>query len=216
MSNSISKSAKGSKNVRANKSSELVAISTPQNSPKRVLETRDQWENIFSHTVFLIASYFKGQQPKGPRKGYAFGKALECPHERAYAQSLLAGFVTNKAGKVFKSDSNLSDAALRSKIVKTILLDTCLAKGGVEGAQSMIERSQPKREKALALAVLEELQKQEPKGLPYYPEVTATTPKSGSSKGKGNKTKSTAKAKATTPKGGSSKPRKSTRKQTSK
>lgn len=212
MSNSNSKSAKGSKNVRNSQSVELVANSRPQNSTKRVLETRDQWSNIFDHTVFLIVSYIKGQQPKAPRKGYAFGGTLECPHERAYAQSLLAGFVTNKAGKALKGSDELADVACRSKIVYTILLDTKLAKGGVEGAQSMIERSQPKREKALALAVLEELQKPEPKGLPYYPEVTATTPKSGSSKGKGNKAKST--TKATTPKGGSSKPnRKSTRKQ---
>jgi len=97
----------------------------------------------------------------------------------------------------------LEDVSCRSKIVMTILLDTKLAKGGVEGAQSMIERSQPKREKALALAVLYELTKQEPKGLPYYPEVTVTTPKSGSSKGKGNKSKSKGKTKATTLKGSS-------------
>ncbi len=193
MSNSISKSSKGSKSVRNNKSAEQVAISRPQNSPKRVLETRDQWSNIFDHTVFLIVSYFRGQQPKSPRKGYAFGGTLECPNQRGYAQSLLAGFVTNKAGKVFRNFDGLAEKSSRDKIAYAILLDSSLAKGGVEGAQSMIERSQPKREKALALAVLEELTKPEPKGLPYYPEteVTATTPKSGCSKSKGKAKSST-------------------------
>ena len=76
---------------------------TADSKPKtqRVLETRDQWSTIFAHTVALLAAAVKGEAlPDDPRKGYAFGKPKVEPHSRQYAQSLLAGFASKKAGKV--------------------------------------------------------------------------------------------------------------------
>lgn len=91
-------------NVVVNPQSATANTATADSKPKtqRVLETRDQWSAIFAHTVALLAAAVKGEAlPDDPRKGYAFGKPQVEPHSRQYAQSLLAGFASKKAGKVF-------------------------------------------------------------------------------------------------------------------
>ena len=101
-------------NVVVNPQSATANTATADSKPKtqRVLETRDQWSAIFAHTVALLAAAVKGEAlPDDPRKGYAFGKPQVEPHSRQYAQSLLAGFASKKAGKVFTQHEVLADQA---------------------------------------------------------------------------------------------------------
>lgn len=126
-----------------------------------------------------------------PRSGYKFGKTDVQPHARGYAQSLLTGFTTSKAGKVLAEDENLADKANRVKIATAILVLVKLAKGNNKGetdeqaALRIMAKSEPKREKAFATAVLEALAKpiEEPKA-----EEPKTTPSKRGSKG-GKKSK---------------------------
>lgn len=156
-----------------------------QKSTRRINETRDLWENIFSHTVALVVAQVRGQHVDDPRKGFGFGKVDVQPHSRAYAQSLLTGFTTSKAGKVLAAEDDLADKANRVKIATAILLATKLAKGGDEGAQRIMAKSEPKREKAFATAVLAALAKpaDEPKA-----DEKASTPKGGKANGKSKST----------------------------
>lgn len=175
------------------------AAAKQQVATRRIVETRDMWENIFSHTVALVVAQVRGQVISDPRKGYAFGAVATQPHSRAYAQSLLTGFTTSKAGRVLAANDDLADKANRVKIATAILLSTKLAKDGNEGALRMMGKSEPKREKAFATAVLEALSKPveeptTPVGGKADADKTAT-PKGG--KAKGGK-------KGTTPKGGKS------------
>ncbi len=135
----------------------------PSNSPKthRVLETRDQWAVIFAHTVALVVASVKGETlPDDSRKGYAFGKISAEPHSRQYAQSLLAGFTSKKAGKVFAQHEVLADQAKREEIAIAILLKTQLAKAssGAEdsktAARRTLSRAEAKQGRTLAEAVL--------------------------------------------------------------
>lgn len=172
------------------------------NTTRRVVETRDQWDVIFNHAVSLVVAYTRGQKPEEPRKGFGFGLIGDQPHSRAYAQSLLVGFLTGKAGKALKGFDELASRESREKIAIAILLDTKLAKDGTEGAKRIMAKAEPKREKAFAEAVLTGLntpaeQPATPEGVEdKAEEPKATAPKG--SKAKGGK-------KATTPKGGKAK-----------
>ncbi len=147
----------------------------PSNSPKthRVLETRDQWAAIFAHTVTLVVASVKGEAlPDDPRKGYAFGKISAEPHSRQYAQSLLAGFTSKKAGKVFAQHEVLADQAKREEIAIAILLKTKLAKASSDAedsktaARRTLSRAEAKQGRTLAeavLAALGEAKQAEPK-----------------------------------------------------
>jgi hypothetical protein len=191
MKNSNSKVAtKGSKN--ATKNSAKQNVKDTNNSPKRVIETRDAWEVIFNHSVALIAAYAKGIKVEKPREGFekAFGSAASSPNSRGYAKSLIWGFATNKAGKVLKNLDDVATKASREKIALAILTDCKLVKGDDKAVQSQLTKVETKREKAVAEAVLKELTKPEPK-------------KPTTKGGKGGKKSET--KKATTPKGGSSK-----------
>ncbi len=135
----------------------------PSNSPKthRVLETRDQWSVIFAHTVALLAAAIKGEAlPDDPRKGYAFGKISAEPHSRQYAQSLLAGFASKKAGKWFTQHEVLADQAKREEIAIAILLKTKLAKASSDAedsktaARRTLSRAEAKQGSTLAEALL--------------------------------------------------------------
>lgn len=171
------------------------AIET-KNAEKQVTtrhtETRDLWERIFAHAVTLVVAKIRGQVIEKPRDGFGFGSIADQPHSRAYAQSLLAGFTTCKAGKVLANNDDLADKANREKIAIAILLDTKLAKDGDEGARRIMGKCEPKREKAFALAVIEALAK---------PVEQPATPKGGKDEAK----------KPDAPKGGKS-TRKSSRK----
>lgn len=146
-------------NIAAN--ANVVSKSSTDNTAKqsvktqRVLETRDQWTVIFNHTVSLVVALAKGESmPDDPRKGFAFGKTTEQPHSRAYAQSLIGGFVSGKAGKVLAQTEGLADKAQREKIAIAILLGSKLAKDGQEGARRILGKAEPKQAKAFATAVL--------------------------------------------------------------
>ena len=158
------------------------------NSTRRVVETRDAWDMIFNHAVSLVVAYTRGQKVEDPRKGFAFGAIADQPHSRGYAQSLIKGFVTNKAGKVLKDFDDLAKTESREKIAIAILLDTKLAKDGTEGAKRIMSKTDPKREKVFAMAVLSELTR---------PEQKADTPKGGKAEDAGTK--------GTAPKGGKAK-----------
>lgn len=175
------------------------------NATRRVVETRDMWEVIYNHLVTLVVAYTRGQKPAEPRKGFGFGAIADQPHSRAYAQSLLVGFLTGKAGKALKGCDDLASRESREKIAIAILLDTKLAKDGNEGAKRIMAKSEPKREKAFAEAVLKELSKpQTETPTPNGGSDTTEQPKTDASKeakGKGKKSET----KTTAPKGGKAK-----------
>lgn len=162
---------KGSKN--ATKNSAKQNVKDTNNSPKRVVETRDAWEVIKNHSVALIAAYAKGIKVEKPREGFekAFGSAASSPNSRGYAKSLIWGFATNKAGKVLKNLDDVATKASREKIALAILTDCKLVKGDDKAVQSQLAKVETKREKAVAEAVLKELTKPDPK--------KPTTPKGG-------------------------------------
>lgn len=148
----------------ANVVSKSSTITTEQKPVKtqRVLETREQWVVIFNHTVSLVAALAMGESlPEEPRKGFAFGKMAEQPHSRAYAQSLIGGFVSKKAGKVFAQTEGLQTVEERTKIALAILLKTKL--GGADesksnSASSILSKAKPKQAKTFAEAVLNKVQ----------------------------------------------------------
>lgn len=174
-----------SKNVSKNAAEQQVKNA---NTTRRVVETRNQWDVIYNHTVSLVVAYTRGQKPTEPRKGFGFGAIAEQPHSRAYAQSLLVGFLTSKAGKALKGCDELASRESREKIAIAILLDTKLAKDGDEGAKRIMAKSEPKREKSFAEAVLTELAKPQaeptPKGVEDKAEQPETAPKGAKGKGK--------------------------------
>ena len=158
------------------------AASKQQVNNPRHTETREHWDVIFTHAVTLVVAHIRGQKvTKSDRDGFKFGTHAQQPHAKAYAQSLLTGFTTSKAGKVLKENDDLSDRDARVKIAMAILLGTNLAKDGNEGAQRIMDKSEPKREKAFAQAVLEALNK--PIEQPATEEPT-TPSKGGGKKGK--------------------------------
>lgn len=160
---------------------------------QRVLETRDQWSAIFAHTVALLAAAVKGEAlPDDPRKGYAFGKPQVEPHSRQYAQSLLAGFASKKAGKVFAQHEVLADQAKREEIAIAILLKTKLAKAssGAENpetaARRILSKAEAKQGRSLAealLAALGEAKQTEPQ-VEATPKGVEAKPKKSAKKAK--------------------------------
>ena len=175
-------------NTRSTAAQNETANAAEQQVKIRCIETRDQWEVIFAHSVALVVAHIRGQHVDNPRSGFGFGKTDVQPHARGYAQSLLTGFTTSKAGKTIADGGNpddLADKANRVKIATAILISTKLAKGSKnetdeQAAQRMMGKSEPKREKAFAQAVLAELAKpvEQPKA-----EEPKTTPSKGGSKG---------------------------------
>ena len=128
---------------------------------QRVLETRDQWVVIFNHAVSLVVMLTKGEAlPKDARKGFAFGTTKEAPHCRQYAQSLIGGFLTGKAGKVLAQHEVLASREKREEIACNLLLQTSLAKDGQAGAKRILSKAEPKQAKAFANAVLAGLEGQ--------------------------------------------------------
>ena len=173
-------------NTRSNAAQNETANAAEQQVKTRCIETRNQWEVIFAHSVALVVAHIRGQHVDNPRSGFGFGKTDVQPHARGCAQSLLTGFTTSKAGKALAENDDLADKANRVKIATAILISTKLAKGNNKGvtdeqaALSCMAKSEPKREKAFAQAVLAELAKpvEQPKA-----EQPKTTPSKGGSKG---------------------------------
>lgn len=165
------------------KSTTVNAASSQPVKTQRVLETRDQWLVIFNHAVSLVVMLVKGEKlPKDARKGFAFGTTKEAPHCRAYAQSLIGGFLTGKAGKVFAQHEVLANHENREQIACNLLINTSLAKDGPAGAKRILAKAKPKQAKAFATAVLSAL------AATTVPEVAPKEQK-GKSKSKGKKAK---------------------------
>lgn len=145
-------------NASANVVSKSATANAANEQPvktRRVLETRDQWAVIFNHTVSLVVTLFEGKDlPSDPRKGFAFGTTSEAPHARGYAQSLLAGFASKKAGKVLAQTVGLTEQADRHKLAIAILLKTKLGGGDESKAKSILGKAEPKQARAFAEAVL--------------------------------------------------------------
>lgn len=145
-------------NASANVVSKSATANAANEQPvktRRVLETRDQWAVIFNHTVSLVVTLFEGKDlPSDPRKGFAFGTTSEAPHARGYAQSLLAGFASKKAGKVLAQTVGLTEQADRKKLAIAILLKTKLGGGDESKAKSILGKAEPKQARAFAEAVL--------------------------------------------------------------
>lgn len=138
----------------------LVASENKSNKTQRVLETRQDWSVIFNHTLSLVVTLAKGETlSDDPRKGFAFGKVAEQPHSRQYAQSLLAGFTSKKAGKVFAQTEGLQTTEERTKIAIAILVATKLGGKDEASAKGLLAKADPKQAKAFAEAVLNEVQK---------------------------------------------------------
>lgn len=141
------------------KSTNLVPLAKTQ----RVLETRDQWAVIYNHTVALVVAHIKGEAlPSDPRKGFAFGSTKDAPHCRGYAQSLIGGFVSRKAGKVFAQTEGLKEQADREKIAIAILVATKLGTSDTGKAKAILSKAEPKQARSFAeavLAALNEVQK---------------------------------------------------------
>ena len=135
------RNTKGVKNENKNN------VNNPaSNSPKRVVETRDQWLVIYDYAVSLVVAYARGNAPKDDiRKGFAFGPTTEQPHSRAYAKSLIWGFATNKAGKVLKDLDEVAAKEAREKIAIAILTDCKLVKGDSEAIKAQLAKVETKR-----------------------------------------------------------------------
>lgn len=156
-----SKAAKTSKSATANNEVVAQSANAPEQAAakqpltRRVKETRDQWQVVFDHTVALVvASARKADLPDDPRKGYAFGALKDQPNIRAYAQGLLAGFASPKAGKVFAQHEVLASAETRHEIAIAILLATKLGSTDRAKAESILSKAEKKQAKTLAQAVL--------------------------------------------------------------
>lgn len=156
-----SKAAKTSKSATANNEVVAQSATAPEQAAakqpltRRVKETRDQWQVVFDHTVALVvASARKADLPDDPRKGYAFGALKDQPNIRAYAQGLLAGFASPKAGKVFAQHEVLASAETRHEIAIAILLATKLGSADRAKAESILSKAEKKQAKSLAQAVL--------------------------------------------------------------
>lgn len=158
------------------------------------------WEVIFNHSAYLVATYVRhdclGEAgtpfSKDPREGFAFGSTADQPHSRGYAKSLIWGFATNKAAKALKGlqdeYADALDKAWREKIAIAILKDCKLVKGDSEAIKASLNKVEPKRERAIAEAVLAELKKSTKK--PTTTSGGKNTKKSttkGGSKGKSSK-----------------------------
>lgn len=147
-----------SANVVSKSSTANAAVKT-----QRVLETRQQWAVIFNHTVSLVVAHIKGEAlPSDPRKGFAFGTTKDAPHCRGYAQSLIGGFVSRKAGKVFAQTEGLKEQSDREKIALAILMATKLGTSDESKARSILGKAEPKQAKAFAEAVLNAVQASKP------------------------------------------------------
>lgn len=172
--------------IRSNAAQNENTNAAEQQVKNRIVETRGNWDAIFAHAVSLVVAHVRGQQVSGdPRNGFGFKTHSLQPHAKGYAQSLLAGFTGSKAGKVFAKSDELMDESGREKIAIAILISTRLAKGAKgetddEAAKRMIAKTEPKREKAFAEAVLA--------ALAQPIETPATPSKEGDSKN-GNKGK---------------------------
>lgn len=156
-----SKAAKSAKSATANNEVVAQTATAPEQAAakqpltRRVKETRDQWQVVFDHTVALVvASARKADLPDDPRKGYAFGALKDQPNIRAYAQGLLAGFASPKAGKVFAQHEVLASAETRHEIAIAILLATKLGSADRAKAESILSKAEKKQAKSLAQTVL--------------------------------------------------------------
>ena len=185
-------STRNTNGVKSEKNNAAKQPVSNAKSTRRVVETRDQWVVIFDYAVSLVVAYTRGNKPDGDvRKGFAFGPIADQPHSRAYAQSLIGGFITNKAGKVLKDFADLAKRESREQIAYAILLDTKLAKDGTEGAKRILAKAEPKRERAFAEAVLTELSKPEPKPAPKRGKAKSEAKPAKSAPNGGSKPKQT-------------------------
>lgn len=130
------------------------AIAKAEPKTQRVLETRQDWECIFTHTVALIATLAKGEALEDDcREGFHFVKAALSPNCRPYAQSLLAGFASKKAGK-FLAETPLAEQEKRQEIALAILLKTRLGGKDEASCKRILGKAEPKQARTLATAVL--------------------------------------------------------------
>lgn len=132
------------------------------NKTHRVLATRDQWGVIFNHTLSLVVTSVQGEAlPEDPRKGFAFASKADDEQRLCvkYAQSILAGFVSKKATKVFAQTEGLKSAEERTKIALAILMKTKLGGKDITSAQAILGKAEPKQARTFAEAVLANLNK---------------------------------------------------------
>ena len=175
--------------------SENMNAAEQQGKTRRVLETRDRWSVIYNHTVTLVVLLANSEKlPANAADGYAWRKVADEPNSRFYAKSLIAGFVSNKAGKVFAKNEFLANKANREKIASAILIATKLVKPtGKQTQQDAVNgtlaKTEPKQARSFAESVLVELSKPEPQKATTKggkKSEKTTTPKGGS-KGKSSK-----------------------------
>ena len=145
--------------IKAAKQTATVATASPseKTSSKHLLESRSDWENIYSYAVTLVVKSLKGEalgDADEARKGFAFKAMKDSPNCRSYAKSLFAGLLTGKAGKVFKgtqfAEVNLEEVACN------ILVGTKLAKSK-ELALDALKKAEPKQAKTFSLSILAQL-----------------------------------------------------------
>lgn len=160
MSTTIASANKVGKSVNRN-ANEVSKSATASDKTQRVLETREQWAVIFNHCVSLVVALAKGEAlPANARDGFAFGKVATQPHSRQYAQSLIGGFVSRKAGKFFAQTEGLKSAEAREKIALAILVGTKLGGSDAAKAKAILSKAEPKQAKTFAEAVLNAVQGQ--------------------------------------------------------
>ena len=87
------------------------------------------------------------------REGFHFVKAALSPNCRPYAQSLLAGFASKKAGK-FLAETPLAEQEKRQEIALAILLKTRLGGKDEASCKRILGKAEPKQARTLATAVL--------------------------------------------------------------
>ena len=154
MATTTSRASEASNTVNSNASVASKSATQASAKTQRVLETRDSWSVIFNHTVALVAKCAKGETlSEADRKGFAFGKVIDQPHSRGYAQSLLSGFVSRKANKFLGEVDGLKTIEERTKIALAILTATKLGGNTTEKAKALLSKAEPKQAKTLSEAV---------------------------------------------------------------
>lgn len=136
----------------ANEVSKPEATEKPKT--QRVLESRSDWERIFTHTLTLVATVAKGEALEANcRKGFGFLALVDgvnpAPHAKGYAQSLLAGFASKKADK-FLDKTPLAEQEKRTDIALKVLMATKLGSSNLAKAKSILKAAKPKQEKTFA------------------------------------------------------------------
>lgn len=150
-------SSKNSATVSNNLSVAEKSSNENETKTRRVLETRDQWADVFKTLTRLVALQVKGEAlPEDPRKAFGFKKASDQPHIKGYAFGLLQGFMSPKARKIFAAKYEvLADDSLRSDIALAVAKACRLAPA--DRVELVLSRAKKKQPKSFCEAVLAKL-----------------------------------------------------------